>query len=64
MIGEGVRAAGSPEVEEREVTCTNKVSIVFCSRCGLGVAQPQVPLNRRVFISNILEKERRPLRCK
>lgn len=34
------RVADSPEMEEREVTCTNKVSMVFLSSCGPGVAQP------------------------
>ena len=43
-FGEVVGVAKS-QVEEKEVTCTKKVGVVFPSTCGPGAAQPQASLS-------------------
>lgn len=61
LFGEEVGVADGPEVEEREVTCTNKVSIVFPSSFGPGVPNHRhcIKTIYRVFWKNKNARHRR-----
>ena len=58
LLRERVGVVHNPEVEEKEVTCTIKVSIVFPSSCGPEVAQAQAPLKLKlkIYMSDIWGK--------